>query len=200
MPYEKKHDVPNIYFDRTFGRHAARILPGEYFACDRDLLIVTVLGSCVSVCLRDRCSGVGGMNHFMLPMCKSDSGNPADVSARYGVHAMELLINGLLKMGALHHNLESKVFGGGRVLQRMTDVGKSNARFALEFLHTENIPVLATDLGSVYPRKVVYSPRTGQVFVRLLRNRHISTIAHREKTYLRHLDVGRLGEDIEWFD
>jgi chemotaxis protein CheD len=91
---------------------AVKVQPGEFYATDRDEPIVTVLGSCVAACLRDRESGIGGMNHFMLPTSGSDVGGPASASARYGVNAMELLINELIRLGARRRNLEAKVFGG----------------------------------------------------------------------------------------
>src|SRR5574340_1569007 len=109
--------APNLYFDRLHNSEAAKILPGEYYATARDMLLVTVLGSCVCACIRDRVSGIGGMNHFMLPDSGQDQGNPLSASARYGTYAMEILLNQLLKMGAKHANLEAKVFGGGNVLR-----------------------------------------------------------------------------------
>ena len=101
----------NRYFDRKFGLEAAKILPGEYFVSSKEALLVTVLGSCVAACIRDADSGIGGMNHFMLP---DDGGrNRMGMSARYGTYAMEVLINHLLKLGARRNRLEAKVFGGG---------------------------------------------------------------------------------------
>lgn len=103
--------APNIYYDRHFDIEAAKILPGEYYATARDMVVVTVLGSCVSACLRDRTNGVGGMNHFMLPHC-DDPQHPLSPSTRYGTYAMEVLINHLFKLGAKRSNFEAKVFGG----------------------------------------------------------------------------------------
>ena len=117
MTYEAPNQFSGtIYFDTAFQSDAAKILPGEFYCTRRDLMIVTVLGSCVSACIRDRVSGIGGMNHFMLP----DNGDNRDVllsdSAKYGIYAMDVLIGELLKMGAHRVNLEAKVFGGGNVL------------------------------------------------------------------------------------
>ena len=119
----------NVYYDRTFDRDAAKILPGEYYFTAKDMMIVTVLGSCVSACLRDRVSGVGGMNHFMLPDGGGDADSPISASMRYGTYAMEILINELLKAGARRENLEAKVFGGGNVLRGFVaiNVGERNA-------------------------------------------------------------------------
>ena len=104
--------APNLYFDSEHGIDAAKILPGEYYVTSRDMVLVTVLGSCVCVCIRDTMSGIGGMNHFMLPDSGRDQNNPLGNSARYGTYAMEILINQLLKLGAKRSNLEAKVFGG----------------------------------------------------------------------------------------
>lgn len=119
----------NLYFDRNFDCEAAKILPGEYYFTRKPMLIVTVLGSCVAACLRDRTTGIGGMNHFMLPDGSGDGASPASASMRYGAYAMEVLINQLLKAGARRENLEAKVFGGGNVLRGFTamNVGECNA-------------------------------------------------------------------------
>ena len=105
------------------------MLPGEYIVTDRDVMLVTVLGSCVSACIRDPLAQVGGMNHFMLP--DLENGGVANESARYGSYAMEMLINELLKRGAARNRLECKVFGGGAVLAGFTvsNVGKRNGQF-----------------------------------------------------------------------
>ena len=102
----EEHFATNVYYDRTFDCDAAKILPGEFYFTGKDMLIVTVLGSCVSACIRDRVSGVGGMNHFMLPDGGADSENPVSASMRYGTYAMEVLINELLKAGAKRENME----------------------------------------------------------------------------------------------
>lgn len=178
--------APSTYFDRQFDTEAVKILPGEYYVTQRDLLIVTVLGSCVSVCLRDRITGIGGMNHFMLPGNAAEDGfSPASSSARYGVYAMELLINHLLKLGARRNQFEAKVFGGGCVLRGITanHVGQRNAEFVLDYLHTEGIPVMASDLLDIYPRKVYFFPASGRVLVKKLKSLHNTTLLDREAEY-----------------
>ena len=110
----------NFYFDKNFNSQAVKLLPGEYYVTDKDMLLVTVLGSCVAACIRDCQSGIGGMNHFMLPEGGGDAGSPLNASARYGTYAMGILINQLLKLGARRSNLEAKVFGGGNVLDGLT--------------------------------------------------------------------------------
>lgn len=193
--------APNHYFDRNFDMQAAKILPGEYYSTGRDMLLVTVLGSCVAACVRDRVSGIGGMNHFMLPDSGQDQGNPLGASARYGTYAMEILLNQLLKLGAKRGNLEAKVFGGGNVLRGfvVANVGERNSRFVLEFLETENIPVVAQDLLDIYPRKVYFFPKTGKVLVKKLRRVHNDTIVEREREYSTRLQYSRVEGDVELF-
>jgi len=193
--------TPAIYFDRQFEIDAVKILPGEYFSTTRDMLIVTVLGSCVSACIRDVRMGVGGMNHFMLPASKLEDSDPLSVAARYGTYAMELLITSLIKQGASMKNLEAKVFGGARVLQEFSssNVGAQNADFVHQYLADEHIPVVAEDLLDVYPRKVYYFPKTGDVFIKKLKTMHNDTIVRREREYSHRLQTDKVSGDIDLF-
>lgn len=189
----------NRYFDRSFRKDAAKILPGEYFVSDQGMLLVTVLGSCVAACIRDVELGIGGMNHFMLP---DDGGRDAVCSsARYGGYAMEVLINHLLKMGAQRHRLEAKVFGGGAVLTSLSssNVGARNAEFVLDYLKTEKIPVVAKDLLDSYPRKVYYFSQTGRVLVKKLHRVHNETLFSRERDYKDRLSGTKVEGDVELF-
>ncbi|TLS19520.1 MAG: chemoreceptor glutamine deamidase CheD [Betaproteobacteria bacterium] len=194
-----EHLATNRYFDRSFERPAAKILPGEYFVARDDMLLVTVLGSCVAACIRDGDSGIGGMNHFMLPEAGGEG--MVSTSARYGTYAMEVLINHLLKLGARRGRLEAKVFGGGAVLSSLasTQVGARNAEFVLNFLKTEKIPVVAKDLLDSYPRKVYYFPQTGKVLVKKLHRVHNDTLFTREKEYQSRLGQSKVEGDIELF-
>lgn len=155
-----------FFYDAHFKVDAVKVLPGEYFVHDEDILIVTTLGSCIAACLWDRERRIGGMNHFMLP---DDRGGGAD-SGRYGSFAMELLINEMLKRGASRLTLEAKVFGGGAVLSGMTtmNVGERNTRFVLDYLKTERIPVVSQDVLDIYPRKVAFFPASGRAMVKRL--------------------------------
>jgi len=197
----EEHLAPNQYYDRQFDIEAAKILPGEYYVTRRDMLIVTVLGSCVSACIRDRLSGIGGMNHFMLPESGTENGDPLSSSARYGSYAMEMLINQLIKLGAKRPNLEAKLFGGGNVMRHFTvhNIGERNANFALDYLKTEKIRVVAQDLVGIYPRKVYFFPKTGKVLIKRLRNIHNNTIFEREKEYSSRLQVTPIAGDVELF-
>ena len=194
-----EHLAGNRYFDRQFEVEAVKVLPGEYYVTATDMVLVTVLGSCVSACVRDREKGVGGMNHFML----ADSADSSAVSssARYGTYAMEILINHLMKMGARKSDLEAKVFGGGRVMASLTSsqVGERNSRFVLDFLATEGITVAAKDLLDVYPRKVYFFPGSGRVLVKKLVRMHNDTVMRREKEYADRLTEAPVAGDIELF-
>jgi chemotaxis protein CheD len=200
--YAHEEISTTLYFDRTFDCNAAKISPGEYYFTDQDMLIVTVLGSCVSACIRDYVTGVGGMNHFMLPdSAKADSDNPVSESMRYGTYAMEVLINQLLKNGARHENLEAKIFGGGNVLSSFTtmNVGDRNADFVRKFLKEEGIRVTGEDLNDIYPRKVYYFPQTGRVLVKKLKHLHNDTLAKREESYASRLKTETVGGEIDLF-
>lgn len=193
--------APTLYFDRQFDTDAVKILPGEYYVSARELLMVTVLGSCVAACLRDRVSGIGGINHFMLPDDRRDEDSRLSRSMRYGDYAMEILINQLLKLGARRSNLEAKVFGAGNVLPGFKNhvVGERNADFVLSYLSTEGIPVIAKDLLGNYPRKVYFFPTTGRVLVKKLRSLHNDTIIERELSYSETLRQAKVEGDVELF-
>jgi len=191
---------PNLYFDRHFNIQAVKILPGEYYATTRQMLIVTVLGSCVAACIRDRNAGIGGMNHFMLPN-NNEATESVGSSARYGSYAMEILINQLLKMGARRQNLEAKVFGGGNVVKGFTttNVGERNSEFVREYLDVERIPIVAEDLLDIYPRKVYFFSDSGRVLVRKLLQMHNDTILRREQEYGTRLKAERVAGDVDLF-
>lgn len=192
---------PNRYYDNTFDIEAVKLLPGEYFVTKKDIVLVTVLGSCVAACIRDRVTGIGGMNHFMLPDDKSGRTNPVGMAARYGTYAMEMMINQLLKAGAKRNDLEAKLFGGGQVLQgfAVTNVGERNVEFALEYLKNENIRVVAKSLLDVYPRKIYFFPATGRVMLKKLRHANNDTIIEREFEYGSRLKHADIQGDVELF-
>lgn len=197
----EEHLARNLYYDGQFGIEAAKLLPGEYYVTAQPMVLVTVLGSCVAACIRDSQLRIGGMNHFMLPESVHEADSPLSSSARYGTYAMEVLINELIKLGARRNKLQAKVFGGGNVLRGFTatNVGERNAAFVLEYLKTENIPVIAQDLIDIYPRKVYFFPEDGRVMVRKLRSLHNSTIMKREGDYSRRLRSGGVAGDVELF-
>ena len=193
-----EHFARNRYYDRIFDYDAVKILPGEYFIASTDMVLVTVLGSCVTACIRDRERRIGGMNHFMLA---DGGGELTSASARYGAYAMEILINHLLKLGARRSNLEAKVFGGGRVMSSLTSsmVGERNAEFVLRYLKTEHIPVLSQDLLDTVPRKVYFFPHSGRVLVKRLMRLHNDTLARREREYAERLRDAPVTGAVELF-
>ncbi|MDX1914521.1 MAG: chemoreceptor glutamine deamidase CheD [Methylophilus sp.] len=191
-----------LYYDRTFDCEAAKISPGEYYYTDKNMLIVTVLGSCVSACIRDKITGIGGMNHFMLPDGSgADKNSPISESMRYGTYAMEVLINQLLRNGARRENLEAKIFGGGNVLRSFTTnmVGDRNAAFVKKYLKDEGIKVTGEDLMDIYPRKVYFFPKTGKVLVKKLKQLNNYTLVKREEAYSSKLKTNDVGGDIDLF-
>jgi len=162
----KPGEASFFFYDAHFKTEAVKILPGEYFVYNEDVLIMTTLGSCIAACLWDRNARVGGMNHFMLP----DVGGGGADSGRYGSYAMELLINEMLKRGASRMTLEAKVFGGGAVISGMSsiNVGERNTAFVMDYLKTERIPVVSKDVLEIYPRKVCFFPASGKAMVKRL--------------------------------
>jgi len=166
-----------FFHDQHFKYNAAKVLPGEYFVANEDVLIMTVLGSCIAACIWDSRLRIGGMNHFMLP----EGG--ADTSGRYGSYAMELLINELVKLGSSREYMQAKVFGGGAVISGFTtmNVGERNTKFVMDYLATERIPVVSKDVLDIYPRKVVFFPVSGKAMVKRLAHAHPETLETQER-------------------
>jgi chemotaxis protein CheD len=190
-----EHTAPARYFDRDFQVEAVKILPGQYHACRGDEgSIATVLGSCVSTCLWDSRTRIGGMNHFMLPGEPGSTMSPWAESARFGLYAMEVLINEMLHLGADRRRMVAKVFGGARVLQGFDslDVGAQNSQFVLQFLREEGIPLAAQDLMGVHPRKLHFFPATGKVQVKKL-TLHPEEVQRQDREYLARLARRRAG-------
>jgi chemotaxis protein CheD len=182
------------YYDKVNNCNTAKLLPGEFYVTTQQEMITTVLGSCVSACVYDPFRKIGGMNHFMLPGSESGDG-----SARYGLFAMESLVNEILKLGCRKSDLKAKLFGGGQIIEKMTDVGQKNIRFAKTFLFSEGIPLESHDLGLIYPRKVNFFPLTGKAMVKRLQTLHNTTIEDREIEYMTSLNKAPVSGDIDLF-
>ncbi|MGA2342632.1 MAG: chemoreceptor glutamine deamidase CheD [Steroidobacteraceae bacterium] len=175
-------------WDADMGMSVAKLLPGEYYVTRHSEAIFTVLGSCVSACVRDRKLGIGGMNHFMLPLDRSGgttawSDGLVSSATRYGNVAMERLINDIMNLGGQRANLEFKVIGGGKVLDMSLDVGARNAEFVREYLKTEGFAITAEDLGDCFARKLFYSPSTGKVRVKRLTSTVNRAVFEREREF-----------------
>lgn len=167
-----------FYADHHFQYDAVKVLPGEYYVANEDIMVMTVLGSCISACIWDSRARAGGMNHFMLP-----DGDSADGLGRYGSYAMELLINQMLKIGARRESMQAKVFGGAQVMAGFTsmNVGERNTKFVFDYLATERIPVVSQDVLDIHPRKVCFFPITGKALVKRLAHAHPESLAVEER-------------------
>ena len=194
----------NRYWDPTHGHYSAKILPGQYYVSKNDELIATVLGSCISVCAIDKVAGVAGMNHFMLPLYTKDhddSWGSTVISAetRYGNFAMEHMINDIIKHGGVKSRLELKVIGGGRVMDKMTDVGLRNISFVYDYIANERLQLVKEDVGDRYPRKVIFHVKTGKVKVRKLKKVNNTTLIERDTEYLNKLNTEAIGGSVDLF-
>ena len=175
-----------FYYDAHFKNEAVKVLPGEYFVHDEDILVMTTLGSCIAACLWDRDKRVGGMNHFLLPDMGNGSGpggggrgSNGGNSGRYGGFAMDLLIAEMVKRGATRSSMEAKVFGGGAVVSGMNtlNVGERNTTFVLDYLRAEGITVVNKDVLDIYPRKLCFLPASGTAMVKRLATANTGALA-----------------------
>jgi chemotaxis protein CheD len=177
----------------------APVLPGDFYVTKGGEVITTVLGSCVSTCLRDAVVGIAGLNHFMLP---SQGGSYQSGDAlRYGCFAVERLINELIKYGARRERLEIKVFGGGKVIAGMSDVGLKNINFIHEYFNTEGLSIDAEDTGGAWARRVRYYTGSGKVLIqRLQTQEEASQVVSREKELQRNLSIVPPHGEVDLFD
>lgn len=185
------------YWDRGRDTVVAKILPGEVYVTKQSEHISTVLGSCISACIYDCKMGIGGMNHFMLP-ANRNSGIDS-LSCRYGNWAMEFLINEVIKNGGCRDNFKIKVFGGGKIIRGMGDIGEGNIMFVSQYLKNEGLKVESHDVGGPWPRKVMFNPTTGKAHIKKLRSMHNDTIQQREFKYLHEIEEKDAQTDIELF-
>ncbi len=169
--------------DDRFPHEIASILPGEFFVSRDPMIVYTVLGSCISACIRDPVAGVGGMNHFMLPEPKEQAHDSWRESTRYGSYAMESLINEIVKQGGLKSRLELKLFGAGKIYDGHMDIGARNREWVLNYAKTEGLSVVGRDLGGLYPRKIYYFTESGRVLMKKIERIKNNTIVARELEY-----------------
>ncbi len=187
-------------YDRKLHKYAVRLLPGtSYTTSASDEVIVTILGSCVAACIRNPYSGFGGMNHFMLPEHDTGDWNGISSSLRYGNHAMEALINAVLKSGCDRCDLEIKLFGGANLYRGVALVGEKNAEFARSYLKREGLRIAAEDLGGPRGRRIHYEPATGRVQRLLLKQNVEKRVVNAECSYISNLRKAEIDGEIELF-
>ncbi len=177
------------YFDNKLNKSSLNIAPGEYYATGEDIIINTVLGSCVSVALYDPVLKIAGLNHFMLAESKYiDHSDGFFKIERYGLYAMESLINSLIKLGGNKNRFQAKVFGGSRVLEgkESMDIGGENIKFAEKFLEAERIPILNHDTGGNRARRIYLFPQSFRILMR--RVMPSSELSELMKTYKEKLE------------
>lgn len=188
------------YYDMYEHVHVVKIFAGDWYVSPpgEHVMLGTILGSCVSACIRDPIAKIGGMNHFLLP---GDNAMDSAISdaARYGVFAMEQLINGILTAGGQKHRLEVKVFGGGNVINHSARIGSKNAAFIREFLTREGFPITSQDLEGDHPRRVHYYTDTGKVMMRKLRRREDFAVAEEEALYKKTIAHQPVEGEIDLF-
>lgn len=181
------------YFDNHFKKNIVTIHPGEYFSSKEDVLISTVLGSCISIVLFDTNACFGGMNHFLLAYDGSDKADESVLhsAGEYGEYSVELLINDMLKKGADKKNLIAKIFGGSNMFcadesKASENIGRANMCFAFSYLEKQNIPIATSDVGNVLPRKIFFEPKTSKVFLKkiIVSNNEQNSICKEESSYL----------------
>lgn len=176
-----------------------KIFSGDWYVSNKPgEMLATILGSCVSACIRDPVARVGGMNHFLLPGDENSDSTMSD-SARYGVFAMESLINGILKGGGRKDRFEIKVFGGGNVINNSARIGSKNAKFIREFLKKEGYRITSEDLEGDHPRRLHYFPDTGKVMMRLLRRKEDMVVVEEEARYKKEIVTHPIESNIELF-
>lgn len=186
------------YWDMGDNNWIAPVLPGDYYVTKSGEVITTVLGSCVSTCVRDATAGVSGLNHFMLPN-QGGSFHPDD-ALRYGCFAVERLINELVKYGAERERLEIKVFGGGKVIAGMSDIGRKNIDFIHGYFSTEGLTIAAEDTGGSWARRVRFHTDTGRVLIQRLQTQETNQVVSREKELQRNLSIVPPCGEVDLFD
>lgn len=180
--------------------YAVKIKPGEFYVTRTNEAIVTTLGSCVSACITDPVAGVGGMNHFILPVnSDNDDVTEQGSATRYGAFAMEQLINEILKFGGKRERLVVKVTGGGQMIPGMSDIGAKNIAFVRQFLAIEHMNILSDDTGGTHGRKVAYLPLQGRLLVKRLPALLNNKLYVAESQFQQVINKSGLSGDVELF-
>jgi len=193
--------APDAYWEPKVNAFVTTVQPGEFAVTRRvDLVLGTLLGSCVAACICDPGAGIGGLNHFLLPDDSGGTGRATNAT-RYGVHAMEMLINEILKLGGVRSRLQAKLFGGANViaLSSANPVGERNRKFSLDFLRREGIPVTAADLGGESARRVFFRPAANKVLVRVLDHSNDDRVCREEAQLRRRAGAAPASGGVELF-
>lgn len=210
---ESRSKHANNHFNRFYHpqkeKHIVKVLPGGLYCTKRsDELIATGLGSCIAACVWDEFACVGGMNHFLLPFdsqTQIHSWQPdslVSTASRYGIHAMEMLLNSLIERGAKRRNIQMKLFGGAQMLGRRSMIGEKNVAFILNYVEQEHLHVVAHDLGGLEPRKVMFEPLTGKAWLKRIPFTEVHRLQHQEEKYAHQLDKEshrKRDDDVELF-
>lgn len=184
-----------MFWEPRWERYATKIKPGEFYITNQNMVITTVLGSCISACIHDPVTKFGGMNHFMLPAESEDQGR----SMRYGLFAMEQLVNELMKRGCDRHRIQVKLTGGGDMMGGLTNIGQQNIDFIKQYIVDEGLRVLSTDLGGDQARRVAYFPVEGRLLVNKLDHRSDKVVIEEERNFSVDVDHTPDGGDVELF-
>jgi chemotaxis protein CheD len=196
--YDYFHSKKRV-LDKESGLFIIKIFAGDFYVSRRSgEMLSTILGSCISACIRDPQLRIGGMNHFLLP---GDEHTIVDegAAARYGLFAMESLINGILKAGGDKTRLEVKIFGGGNVTNNSARIGSKNAAFVRKFLTDEGFRIAAQDVEGELPRRIHYFPDTGKVMMRKLRRADDLVVVEEEKAYQQKIAIKPTEGDVDLF-
>lgn len=185
------------FWEPRWKRYAVKVKPGEFYISGSDMVITTVLGSCISACIYDPNAGFGGINHFMLPAGTHDE----DLyrSSRYGLFAMEQLVNELMKLGCQRSSMQVKLTGGGDMMGGMISIGQQNIDFILNYISEEGLRLLASDLGGDQARRVAYFPMEGRMLVNKLDHREDQRLIEEERSYRVDVDQHLDDSDVELF-
>ena len=175
-------------FMEKFKKNVKIINAGEFYATKKDEGIATVLGSCISTCIYDENSGIGGMNHFLIPGDFRDEEIFLSPTARFGMYAMELLMGELIKFNIDRSNIKAKVFGGANLSGSSMNVGENNVRFIKAFLEMEGIPVKSINVGGNYARKVFFFPKTGRVLLKKIET-NVNKIIQSEDKFIKKAEI-----------
>lgn len=186
------------YWSKRHDCYAVNVKPGEFYVTAQSEAITTLLGSCISACIRDPIAGIGGINHFILPAEGGSKFFDSD-SARYGAYAMEQLINTLMKFGGSKSRMEVKITGGASLIKGCREIGAYNIQFVLDYIKKEGLKLLSSDVGGEQARHVVYLPQSGRLLVKKLNQTETQPLSAEEARYQKQIKNSTIGGEVELF-